>query len=393
MTVVESPKTTLPVVDVTDERLASLTRELAAYAEDVDRAARFPWEGLHAVHEAGILTAGVSTEHGGHGGLSAVDIVRVFRAIGKGDPSTALIAAMTYFAHRSFAASWPAELYARVLRESAQGPTPINAIRAEPELGAPARGGLPATTVRRTPEGWVLNGHKGFATGSEGLAYHLVWAVSEDEEPLIGHVVVPSTDVDGVADPGIRIEKTWDHLGMRGTSTHDVIYSDVHVPADHFVGVPVGSVANNAGLADGALLSVFALYLGVAEAAGDFFGKFARTRVPTALGRPIATTERIQTVAGEIEAHLATAQEVLHSLAVRFDSGDPTASARFGLGKVISSRSAIAAVETAVAALGNPALTRHHPLERHLRDVLCSRIHPPQDDTALIGAGRLALQT
>ena len=385
--------TALPTVDVSDERLAGLTAELAAHAEDVDRSGRFPWEGLQAVHEAGILTAAVKAEHGGHGGLSAVDAVRVFRALGKGDPSTALIAAMTYIAHGAFAAIWPAGLYQRVLRESALGPTPINAIRAEPELGAPARGGLPATTVRRTDDGWVLNGHKGFATGSEGLAYHLVWAVSEDEEPLIGHVVVPSVDADGTPTPGIRIEPTWDHLGMRGTSTHDVVYTDVHVPADHFAGVPVGSVPNNAGPADGSILGVFALYVGVAEAARDFFGEFARTRVPTALGRPIATTERIQGVAGQIEAHLATAQEVLNSLALRADAGDAAVFGRFGLGKVIASRSAIAAVETAVAALGNPALTRSHPLERHLRDVLCSRIHPPQDDTALVGAGRIALAT
>jgi alkylation response protein AidB-like acyl-CoA dehydrogenase len=202
---------------------------------------------------------------------------------------------------------------------------------------------------------------------------------------------VPSTDADGTPTRGIGIERTWDHLGMRGTSTHDVVYTDVHVPADHFQGVPVGSVPNNAGPADGSILGVFALYVGVAEAARDFFGAFARTRVPTALGRPIATTERIQGVAGEIEAHLTTAQEVLHSLAVRVDAGDPTAFARFGLGKVIASRSAIDAVQTAVAALGNPALTRGNPLERHLRDVLCSRIHPPQDDTALVGAGRIAL--
>ena len=390
MTVTDS-QIVLPAVDVSDERLAELTAVLAAHAEDVDRTARFPWEGLQAVHDAGILTASVTAEHGGHGGLSAVDTVRVFRALGKGDPSTALIAAMTYVGHGAFASIWPAELYGRVLRESAAGPTPINAIRAEPELGAPARGGLPATTVRRTDDGWVLNGHKGFATGSEGLAYHLVWAVSEDDEQLIGHAIVPSTDADGTPTPGITIDPTWDHLGMRGTSTHDVIYTDVRVPADHFSGVPVGSVPNNAGPTDGAILGVFGLYVGVAEAARDFFGEFARTRVPTALGRPIATTERIQGVAGEIEAHLTTAQEVLNSIAVRIDAGDTTAFARFGLAKVIASRSAIAAVQTAVAALGNPALTRHHPLERHLRDVLCSRIHPPQDDTALVGAGRAAL--
>ena len=381
----------LPAVDVSDERLAALTTELARHAEDVDRSGRFPWEGLQAVHEAGLMTATVSVERGGHGGLSAVDSVRVFRALGKGDPSTALLVAMTHLAHGLFGPIWPDELYRRVLGESAAGPVPINAIRAEPELGAPARGGLPATTVRRTDDGWVLNGHKGFATGSEGLGYHLVWAVTEDDEPLIGHVIVPSTDADGVPTPGIRIERTWDHLGMRGTSTHDVVYTDVHVPLDHFTGQVVGSVPNNAAPTDGTMLGVAALYVGVAEAARDWFGEFARTRVPTALGRPIATTERIQGVAGEIEAHLTTAQEVLRSIALSVDGGDPAAFSRFGLAKVISSRSAIAAVETAVSALGNPALTRSNPLERHLRDVLCSRIHPPQDDTALVGVGRAVL--
>ena len=50
-------------------------------------------------------------------------------------------------------------------------------------------------------------------------------------------------------------------------------------------------------------------------------------------------------------------------------------------------RFAVGAVQTAVAALGNPALTRHLPFERHLRDVLCVRVHPPQEDAALRAAG------
>jgi alkylation response protein AidB-like acyl-CoA dehydrogenase len=48
-------------------------------------------------------------------------------------------------------------------------------------------------------------------------------------------------------------------------------------------------------------------------------------------------------------------------------------------------------VQTAVTALGNPALTRNHPLERHFRDIQCCRIHPPQDDSALLAAGRRTL--
>jgi len=48
-------------------------------------------------------------------------------------------------------------------------------------------------------------------------------------------------------------------------------------------------------------------------------------------------------------------------------------------------------VQIGLELTGNPGLSRHNPLERHYRDVLCSRIHSPQDDTILTGAGRAGL--
>lgn len=267
----------------------------------------------------------------------------------------------------------------------------INAIRAEPELGAPARGGLPKTKVRRSPNGWIVSGHKAYGTGSEGLAYHLVWAATEDEEPLQGHVIVPGDH------PGIEIIKTWDHLGMRATSTHDVVYHDIEVPFENFTGEPMvpGSLTGGGTRRQGALmavgLAVTSMYVGVARAAQEFFNTFAHERIPGALGKPIAQTERIQTIAGEIEAQLFQAEEIIYSLARRADEGDAAAFARAPFAKLLATRNAVTAVQTAVAALGNPALTHHHPIERHLRDVLCCRIHPPQDDMALIILGRKAL--
>jgi alkylation response protein AidB-like acyl-CoA dehydrogenase len=74
------------------------------------------------------------------------------------------------------------------------------------------------------------------------------------------------------------------------------------------------------------------------------------------------------------------------------DRGEPDARAAT-LAKLVASREAIAAVEDAVALTGNPGLTRDHPLERHLRDVLCARIHTPQDDSVLLSTGRAALTT
>ena len=61
--------------------------------------------------------------------------------------------------------------------------------------------------------------------------------------------------------------------------------------------------------------------------------------------------------------------------------------------KRTATANAIRAVEIGISLIGNPALSRRNPLERHYRDVLCSRIHTPQDDTIVLMAGRAALAT
>ena len=67
------------------------------------------------------------------------------------------------------------------------------------------------------------------------------------------------------------------------------------------------------------------------------------------------------------------------------------AAAEAGLIKREVTGNAIKAVERALELSGNRGLDRHNPLERHYRDVLCSRIHSPQDDSILVAAGRAAL--
>ncbi|ETA03372.1 hypothetical protein CcI6DRAFT_01088 [Frankia sp. CcI6] len=280
---------------------------------------------------------------------------------------------MTVFQHVRQARDpfWPDDLYRTMIADSLTRPVLLNAVRAEPELGAPVRGGLPATKIRRTADGWVLTGHKGYATSSEGLSYHLAWAATEDDDPLLGHAIVPADS------PGIRIVRTWDHFGLRASSTHDVIYTDVEIPTGNFRGVPRSAQPADTSLA-AVTIGATALYVGAARAAQEFFVRFANERVPTSLGRPIATTERIQTIAGEIEAQLVAAEEVAFGVARRFDEGAPDAAERAVLAKPLVARAAITAVQTAVAAIGNPGLTRHNPLERHLRDVHCVRVHPPR---------------
>ncbi|WP_330256114.1 acyl-CoA/acyl-ACP dehydrogenase [Nocardia sp. NBC_00565] len=389
MTTVSAGPVTLTVPDTSPAALAALTAEIAATAAAYDRSGEIPAAGLAAAHRGGYLTATVAARYGGPE-LDPLEVVRILVALGEGDPSVALIAANNLAAHRiqTVAGGWPEDVYAELLRRSAEGPALVNAIRAEPELGAPARGGLPATVAGRTESGWILNGHKTFATGGRALAYHLVWAVT-DETPLrVGHFIVPA-DADGIA-----WRDSWDHLGLRASNTHDVSYTDVAVPRGNFLEIPQqdGVYRDPAATAGPSSFGHAALYVGVARAARTAFVEYARTRVPTALGHPIADTERIQAVAGEIETQIIQAETLLYGTLLRLAADEPDVANRLSPVKVLIARSVIAAVETAVAALGNAALTRRNPLERHLRDVLCVRVHPPQEDAAVLAAGRAVLR-
>lgn len=378
---------TAPVaLAITPEALAALTAAVGETAEEYDRSAAFPRRGLEAAHRAGVFAAIVGERFGG-GGIGAVERTRVLQAVGEGDPSVALILANAIGVHVAQAERdvWPPDRYSEVLGALAERPVTVNTARAEPELGAPARGGLPATTARRSADGWAISGRKAYVTASEGLDYHLVWAKTDEATPRVGHFIVAGTS------EGIEVVRTWDHLGLRASSTHDVVYTEVVARDEDFLEIPYRGVYRDPSAAGGTLAHA-ALYLGVGRAAQRFFVRFAHERVPSALGRPIATTERIQHVAGEIEAQLVQAEEVLYGLTERAERGDEEAVRRMQIAKPMIVRSVIAAVEAAVAALGNPALTRHNPLERHWRDVLSARVHPPQEDAALLSAGRRLLE-
>jgi alkylation response protein AidB-like acyl-CoA dehydrogenase len=134
-----------------------------------------------------------------------------------------------------------------------------------------------------------------------------------------------------------------------------------------------------------------ALYLGVARNALDWLVAFLHERVPSGLGALLATLPRFHTTVGEIAAQIDGAQEILFGVAKRVDDGDPDAVARAGVAKVLATRALISAVEQTLAATGNPGLTRQNPLQRHYRDVLCSRVHTPQDDAVIMASGRRVL--
>jgi alkylation response protein AidB-like acyl-CoA dehydrogenase len=111
-------------------------------------------------------TAGADCANGAVLSAGALDAARIIGIFGKADPSTALVLSMHYIQHLVMARStrWPGRLARKLARETVEGVALINALRVEPDLGSPSRGGLPATIARKTETGWRLSGRKVYST-------------------------------------------------------------------------------------------------------------------------------------------------------------------------------------------------------------------------------------
>jgi alkylation response protein AidB-like acyl-CoA dehydrogenase len=374
---------------MSQNRLDAITAEMATTAEHYDRTAEFPRINFDVLAREGLIGLTVSPEFGG-GGAGYVEALRVLGAVAKGEPSTALILFMTYGYHATptRAQAWPAPIYQRLAREAVAGRGLIGGLRVEPELGTPVRGGLPATVARRTAEGWSITGSKIYSTGSTGLDWFSVWAKTDEAEPRVGNFLVASDS------PGVTIKPAWDHLGMRATVSHEVVFEGTETPFDHAVDVrPPAQWAPKPGDASQALwngLAISAIYDGVARAARDWLCTYLKQRAPTNLGASLATLPRVQEKFGEIEALLQVNRALIDGAAARADAEDGVSAIEGNTIKYVATANAIKAVEIGLELTGNPGISRKNPLERHYRDVLCSRIHSPQSDTILVAAGRAA---
>lgn len=371
------------------QRLEPVLPAVAGRAEHHDRTATFPHESLREVHGSGLLDLAIPAAAGGLGGDLA-DAVAAIRLLGAADPAVALVVSQHYLLHRNLLGSDAAE----EVRREVQGASLtdgglVNALRVEPDLGTPARGGLPATVAAAQPDGsWRLTGHKIYCTGIPALRWLAVFARTDEPEPRVGTFLVDARDA------GWRVEESWDHLGMRATASHDVILDGAPAGSGRAIDLaPAGQPRFDPAVGVWNALLIAAVYDGVAAAAAAWLGRYLHERVPSNLGAPLASLERFQTTVGAIQALLATNDRLLRSAAAELGEA-PNGLASIDEAATIKltvTTNAISAVEQAVALIGNPGLSRRNPLERHYRDVLCSRIHTPQDDAILLAAGRRSL--
>jgi alkylation response protein AidB-like acyl-CoA dehydrogenase len=375
----------------------ALAERFAARADAHDRASSFPFENYAEMHERGYLRLIVPREYGGEG-ADLFEIVLAQEHLARGDGATALAVDMTFHLIGQLTESrfWPEPIFATVCRSIAEHGALINSAASEPEMGSPSRGGLPAATATPTTGGWLINGHKIFVSMAPALHYFITTVALPPQpdapEGRRGSAIVRA------GTPGLRLEDTWsDALSLRSSGNYDVLLENVFVPDEWLVDrQPAGAPPPTdppRHLAWSAL-SLAAVYLGIGEAARDTICRYARERVPSALGRPIATLPAIQRRIGEMQTTLMSARTILYQAAqawVERPDQRSDMAPQLAMAKYLCTNAAITASDHALRIAGGFGLTRKLPLERYYRDARAGLTHPPQDDVALEMVGRAAL--
>jgi alkylation response protein AidB-like acyl-CoA dehydrogenase len=372
----------LDVTSVTD-LARDLAQQVAIRADAADLAGRLPSEDVQVLKDSGYLAISIPTEYGGLG-LSLRDSLAAQLELAQGSPSTALVAGMQVHLFGSARENrpWPEAMFERLCREAVNGGL-VNAAASEPELGSPSRGGLYATTAAPHPDGWIVSGHKNWTTGGQHLTHILVRASLDGDSALL---LVPGDA------PGIRWEATWSSaLSLRASDSHDLFLDGVIVPPDNLLEKGVDRSRPPDAWFPVIMASV---YLGAALAARDAVIFYALQRVPTALGKPIATLPKIQRQIGEIDVMLQAAQGLLFEAAASWGGDAETRRQQFP--HIVAARhfaveTANQVTEKALRIAGGLSITRALPLERYFRDTRAGLMQPPSGDTALEIVGQNAI--
>ncbi len=328
----------------------TLAADIATRATKADRDGRLPAADISLLRESGYLALAVPREYGGRG-ESLLTCAAAQLELAKGSASTALVAAMQHqvIGHQRETHTWQSDAREQIMREAAAGGL-LSHLGSEPRLGSPSRGGLPDTTATPAADGAQLrvNGRKTWATGGRHLT-HLLVRVAVGEQG--GVVLVHQGDDDT---PGIEWIDTWrDALSLRATDSNDVVFHDVAVPRESLIETGNPRALPNVWFP----MMLSAVYLGTALAARDALVTYALERVPTALGKPIATLPKIQRQVGEIDVALMAARALLFEVAEAWTERDEDRAAMMGriaAAKMAVSDAANEATEKALQAAGEP---------------------------------------
>lgn len=345
--------------------------------------AQFPQGEIKEMGKLGFMGMMVDPQYNG-GGMDSISYVLAMEEIAKVDASAAVCMSvnnsLVCWGLEKFGTAYQKEKYLKVLATGEK----IGAFcLSEPEAGSDATS--QKTSATNQGDHYLLNGTKNWITNGNSASYYLVFAQTDITK---GHRGISAFIVDKDWE-GFVIGKKEDKLGIRGSDTHSIMFTDVRVPVENRVGEEGFGFTLAMKILDGGRLGIAAQALGIASGAFELSLAYAKER--KAFGKPISEHQAIQFKLSDMATQIEAARLLCHKAAWLKDQGMPytTASA---MAKLYASQVAMDATVEAVQIHGGYGYVREYHVERMMRDAKITQIYEGTSEIQKIVISRSLLR-
>lgn len=341
-------------------------RELAPIAAQLDREHRFPREQVAQLAEMGLMGVAIPEEDGGTG-LDNFAYAIAIEEISRGCASTGVIMSVNNSLYcdpvSKFGTSAQKQ---RFLSPFAAGKQLGCFALSEPGNGSDA--GAAKTTAVRQGDSWVLNGTKAWITNGYEANAAIVFATTDraKKQKGISAFLVPMPTA------GLALGKKEDKLGIRATSTCNLIFEDCRIPPECLLGQEGEGFKIAMGTLDGGRIGIAAQALGIAQAALEGAVSYAKQR--QAFGAPIANLQAIQFKIADMAWRLDAAR-LLTWRAAQLKDQKVRFTTQAAMAKLAASEAATFVAHQAIQVLGGNGYVTEFPAERHYRDARITEIY------------------
>lgn len=341
--------------------------EVAPLAQEVDESERFPIETVEKMAKLGMFGIIVPKELGGCGGDYHMYISAV-RELSKHCATTGVILS----AHTSLCVAPILEYGTPAQKEKyipdlASGKKIGAFALTEPNAGTDA--GNQQTVAVEMEDHYLLNGSKIFITNAGYASTYIVIAVTgkTPKGPEMSAFIVES------GFEGFSVGKKEKKMGIRGSSTCELIFENVKVPKENILGKRGDGFKIAMRTLDGGRIGIAAQALGIAEGALDTTIAYVKSRKQ--FGRPIAAFQNTQFVLADMATKVAAAKALVGIATDAKQTKSPTLSVAAAQAKLFCAETAMEVTTKAVQLHGGYGYTREYPVERMMRDAKITEIY------------------
>ena len=326
----------------------------------------FPAEQVKKMGEMGLLGMMVSPQYGG-GGMDTVSYVLAMEEIAKVDASAAVVMSVN-----NSLVCWGLEKYGteeqkqKYLVPLAQGQVIGAFCLSEPEAGSDATS--QRTTAEDKGDYYLLNGTKNWITNGNSASVYIVFAQTDKEKRHRGiNALIVEKGMEGFV-----VGKKEKKMGIRGSDTHSLMFTDVKVPKENRIGEDGFGFKLAMAVLNGGRIGIAAQALGIAAGAFERALKYSKER--KAFGVEISKHQAIQFKLADMATTIDAAR-LLTLQAARLKDAGQNFTKEAAMAKLFASKTAMDVTTEAVQIHGGYGYVQEYHVERMMRDAKITQIY------------------